>query len=62
MQLNKSTQVSTLNLALGISLTAFSLFLVGYTASRVYLSQSTNQNARELITPHEATIWSAVGR
>ena len=60
MQLNKSTHVSSLNLALGISLTAFSLFLFGYTVSRVYLSQSTNQNAKELIVPHEATIWSAV--
>lgn len=42
MQLNRSTQTSTLNRALGISLAGFSMFVVGYTASRVLLTQTAS--------------------
>lgn len=63
MQLNNSTQLSNVNRALGISLAAFSMFVVGYTASRVYLSQDTNQNSViESVTPHQASMWSDLAR
>lgn len=59
MQLNNSTQLSNVNRALGISLAAFSMFVVGYTASRVYLSQGASQNTViESVTPHQASMWS----
>ena len=63
MHINRSTQTSTLNRSLGISLAAFSMFVVGYTASRVLLTQtSSNTGAIESVTPHQATMWSDLGR
>lgn len=68
MQMQTSNQnVSTLDKALGISLAAFSMFVVGYTATRVYLSQSQNQNVApnnnvDIVIPHQATLWSEFGR
>ncbi len=68
MQIQTSNQnVSTLDKALGVTLAAFSMFVVGYTATRAYLSQPQNQNQvvpnqnQELIIPHQATLWSALG-
>lgn len=66
MKLQTSNQnTSTLDQALGISLAAFSMFVVGYTVTRAYLSQPQSQNANivnsEIVIPHEATLWSAVG-
>lgn len=65
MKLQTSNQnTSTLDKALGISLAAFSMFVVGYTVTRAYLSQPLSQNANtadsEILIPHEATLWSAV--
>lgn len=67
MQTQTSKQnVSTVDKILGISLTAFSMFVVGYTATRVYLSQSQaenivpNQNL-DFVIPHQATLWNALG-
>ena len=68
MHIQTSNQnVSALDKVLGISLAAFSMFVVGYTATRVYLSQSQNQNVVandnvEIIIPHQATLWSELGR
>ena len=67
MQMQTSNQnVSTLDKALGISLAAFSMFVVGYTATRVYLSQSQNPNVApnnvDIVIPHQATLWSEFGR
>ena len=68
MHIQTSNQnVSTLDKALGISLAAFSMFVVGYTATRVYLSQAENQNITsnndaEIVIPHQATLWSELGR
>ena len=66
MKLQTSDQnVSSLDKALGISLAAFSMFVVGYTVTRAYLSQPPSQDANaanaEIVIPHEATLWSAVG-
>ena len=64
MQINNSTQTSTFDRVLGISLAAFSMFVVGYTASRVLLSQSTSQGTivESTVTPHQASMWSALGQ
>ena len=61
MHINRSTQTSTLNRTLGISLAAFSMFIVGYTASRVLLTQ-TSSTIIESVTPHQAAMWSDLGR
>ena len=62
MYSQNSTQVSSLDRALGISLAMFSMFVVGYTASRVFLSQGTNQTAIEsTVIPHQAAMWSDLG-
>lgn len=59
MHLNNSTQVSTLNRALGITLATFSMFVVGYTASRVFLAQADSTTViTEPVTPHQASMWS----
>ena len=64
MQVHNSTQTSILDRVLGISLAAFSMFVVGYTASRVLLNQSTSQNTliESTVTPHQASMWSDLGR
>ena len=64
MQIRNSTQTSTLDRVLGISLAAFSMFVVGYTASRVLLIQSTSQNTplESTVTPHQSSMWSALGK
>lgn len=68
MQLNNtSTQTSSWEKALGLSLAAFSMFVVGYTATRVYFSQPVAQNNTTNATPtsvipHQASLWSELGR
>lgn len=51
--------------AIGISLAAFSMFVVGYTATRAYLGQDSAQNAvsvdADFVIPHEAALWSDLG-
>ena len=60
MHINNTTQVSTLHRALGISLAAFSMFVVGYTASRVFLAQNATQTGaiESTVIPHQASMWS----
>ncbi|MDJ0687434.1 MAG: hypothetical protein QNJ41_02890 [Xenococcaceae cyanobacterium MO_188.B32] len=65
MHLNTSTQTSGLEKALGISLAAFSMFVVGYTATRVYFNQpqsQVNNLTEESVIPHQASLWSELGR
>lgn len=67
MRLQTSNQnTSTLDKALGISLAAFSMFVVGYTATRAYLSQPQSSNSNtvqsDIVIPHQATLWSELGR
>lgn len=63
MYSHNSTQVSFLNRALGISLAMFSMFVVGYTASRVFLNQEGVQTGIESkVIPHQAAMWSDLGR
>ena len=62
MQVQNSTQASSLNRVLGISLAAFSMFVLGYTASRVFLAQSGNPTVitESAVTPHQASLWSTL--
>ena len=60
MYLDNSTQVSFLNRALGLSLAMFSMFVVGYTASRAFLSQGVE--IESTVIPHQAAMWSDLGR
>ncbi len=64
MQLNTSTQVSSLEKVIGFSLAAFSMFVVGYTATRVYFSlpQSQSSLTETNVIPHQASLWSELGR
>ena len=52
--------ISSVDRTLGFGLAAFSMFVVGYTATRAFLSQpqaATTPNA-EIVIPHQATLWS----
>jgi hypothetical protein len=63
MYTNQSDRVSSLDRALGISLAVFSMFVVGYTATRVFLSQEVSQTSIEsTVVPHQAAMWSDLGR
>lgn len=59
----KSDRSSSLDRALGFTLAAFSMFVVGYTATRAFLSQPQNVPAadQDFVTPHEAAMWSEFG-
>ncbi len=61
-----TTQISGADRVLAASLAAFSMFIVGYTATRVYLSQGETGNqspaAETTVIPHQATLWSELGR
>ncbi len=56
---------SVLDRVIGFSLAAFSMFVVGYTATRAYLDQPQTQNVApansDLVIPHQAQLWSEFG-
>lgn len=66
MRLQTSSEnISNIDRVLGFSLAAFSMFVVGYTATRTYLDQSqspivTPANS-DIIIPHQAAMWSDLG-
>ncbi len=58
------SRLSSFDRALGACLVAASLFVFGYSATRVFLSQpaTTASNAQtETVTPHQASMWSILG-
>lgn len=62
MQVNNSTQVSSLGRALCVTWIALSTFAVGYTASRAILGQSgidSESAEAEFVIPHQAVLWDA---
>ncbi len=66
MNLQRSeNSTSILDKALGFSLAAFSMFVVGYTATRVYLEQPQAENVApansDFVIPHQAELWSEFG-
>ena len=64
MEFQTSTQTSTLDRILAASLAAISMFVLGYTVTRVYLGQTSAQNpqAESTVIPHQASLWSDLGR
>lgn len=66
MRLQASNEnLSSVDRALGFTLAAFSMFVVGYTATRAFLSQPQNQTVTsdngDIVIPHQATLWSDFG-
>ncbi len=66
MRLQTSNEnVSNVDRAIGFALAAFSMFVVGYTATRAYLTQPQSANVTptnsDLIIPHQAQMWSVLG-
>ena len=65
MRLQASNEgLSSIDKVLGYSLAAFSMFVVGYTATRAFLSQpqaTTPANGEEIVIPHQAALWSDFG-
>lgn len=64
MQSNYSTQESKSDRLIGICLATFSMFVVGYTATRVVLTQfSVNNSSSQVnVIPHQAALWSDLGK
>jgi hypothetical protein len=60
----RDTHVSASDRLLAMGLAAFSMFIVGYTATRLYLSQTDNpsQTVNSSVIGHQATLWSELGR
>ena len=58
-----STRVSASDRWIAATLAAFSMFVVGYTATRVYLSQpaAPTTTADTQVVGHQASMWSALG-
>ncbi|MEM7773571.1 MAG: hypothetical protein AAGA75_25305 [Cyanobacteria bacterium P01_E01_bin.6] len=57
------TQTSSGERALAVCLVAFTTFMVGYTASRVSLSQTSQQEVvpDSIVIPHQAEMWKYFG-
>lgn len=54
---------SSLDRVLATSLAAFSMFVVGYSATRAFLAQPAAQGtAISTTVPHQATMWNALGK
>lgn len=64
MQSHGSVQISSLDRVLAASLATFSMFIVGYSATRIYLNQpaaQTNNAPASTVIPHQAQLWSDLG-
>ena len=61
---NNITESSSLERILATALVMFSMFAVGYTASRAFLAQQPAETSvtTTTIVPHQASMWSDVGR
>ncbi len=64
MQFQHSENSSTSDRVVASFLVAFSMFIVSYTATRVYLTQSSQVNgqAESNVIPHPASLWSELGQ
>ncbi|NET25565.1 hypothetical protein [Okeania sp. SIO1I7] len=57
--------ISALDRVVVTFLVAFSMFIVSYSATRVYLIQSSEQTPQvksSNVIPHPASLWSELGR
>ena len=64
MQSKISSQESRSDQIIGILLAVFSMFVVGYSFTRVFLAQSSSENvsSQTNVIPHQSTLWSDLGR
>ncbi|PSN19188.1 hypothetical protein C7271_08600 [filamentous cyanobacterium CCP5] len=65
MDFQRSVQTpSTSDRVISASLAAIAMFVVGYTATRAYLNQPIDQanQAPATVIPHQAALWSPLGR
>ena len=61
---NEATGLSSLERAFAVALVTFSMFAVGYSASRAFLTQQSNENSVTVtnVIPHQASMWSDLGK
>ncbi|MGD1700108.1 hypothetical protein [Dapis sp. BLCC M229] len=64
MQFQHSENKSALDRVVASFLVAFSMFMVSYTATRVYLADSSpvNAQAESNVIPHPVSLWSELGK
>ena len=64
MEFQHSEHISLIDRAVASFLAAFSMFIVSYTLTRVYLSQPSEANTQveSNVIPHPATLWSDLAR
>ena len=64
MQSNHLSRESNSDRVFAIFLAAFSMFVVGYSATRVFLNQATTNPVTNTadIVPHQASLWSDLGK
>jgi hypothetical protein len=66
MQFNQVNKSSTTDKAVAICLATFSMFVVGYSATRAFLGDGTTSSISspppENIIPHQAQMWSDLGK
>ena len=64
MDFQNSVQASSSDRLLAATFAALAMFVVGYTATRVYLNQPADQTSQapSSVIPHQAELWSALGR
>ncbi|MCL2932961.1 MAG: hypothetical protein MGG11_12080 [Trichodesmium sp. MAG_R03] len=63
MQFQNSENISTSDRAVASFLVAFAMFMVSYTAIRVYLTElsQVNLQVESNVVPHSASLWSDLG-
>lgn len=61
MPSNSQSQFSRIERFAAGALAAFSMFVVGYSATRVFLAQPDTSVNVSPVVPHEASLWSVLG-
>ena len=64
MQSNYLSKESKSDKVVAILLATFSMFVVGYTATRVFLDQGSNSEKTSPVNviPHQSSLWSDLGK
>ena len=64
MDFNKVSNNSTIDKSIAICLATFSMFILGYSITRAYLSNplvSNNSQQQETVIAHQGQMWSILG-
>ena len=64
MEFHTVSQISGTDRVVAASLAAFSMFVVGYSATRVILNPPIHNSVTEAsrVTPHQAALWDSLGQ